>query len=158
MLKNGKTVEQAIEILAARSRDNGRTPMQWSDEKFAGFSNVEPWIIPPDNYATINAVAEVDDPNSVFNFYRQLIKLRKEFKIIAEGEIKFIEPDNNAVVAYERTLGDQKLIVLCNFSSDNIAVGKAIDSYDGFEKLIGNYEGLEAALRPFEVVVLLGKN
>ena len=154
MIKNGKTIDQAIEILAARSRDNGRTPMQWSAEKFAGFSSVEPWIIPPDNYVTINAAAEVDDPNSVFNFYRQLIKLRKELKIIAEGEIKFIEPDNDDVLAYERTLGDEKLIVLCNFSDSNVALGKSINSYDGFDKLLGNYDGLEASLRPFEAVVL----
>ena len=154
MIKNGKTIEQAIEILAARSRDNGRTPMQWSAEKFVGFSSVEPWIIPPDNYVTINAAAEVDDPNSVFNFYRQLIKLRKELKIIAEGEIKFIEPGNDDVLAYERTLGDEKLIVLCNFSDSNVALGKSSNSYDGFDKLLGNYDGLEASLRPFEAVVL----
>ena len=158
MIKNGKTIDQALEILGARSRDNSRTPMQWSAKKFAGFSSVMPWIMPPDNYKTINAAAEIDDPNSIFNFYRQLIKLRKELKIIAEGEIKFIEPDNDDVLAYERTLGDEKLIVLCNFSDSNVALGKSINSYDGFDKLLGNYDGIEAALRPFEVVVLLSKH
>ena len=151
MLKNGKTVEQAIEILGARSRDNGRTPMQWSAEKYAGFSTVEPWIAPPDNYTTINAQNEIDDPDSVFNYYKRLIELRKELKVIADGEIKFIEPDNDDVIAYERTLDGEKLIVLCNFRDRNVKVG----AYDGFEKLIGNYEGIEGTLRPFEAVVLI---
>ncbi len=153
MLKNGKTVEEAIEILGERSRDNGRTPMQWSAEKHAGFSTVEPWIIPPDNYKTINAAAEVDDPDSVFNFYRQLIALRKRYKIIADGDIKFIEPDNNDVLAYERTLGDQKLTVLCNFRDHDVRLRQSVKDFGG-EKLIGNYDGVEDYLRPFEVAVL----
>lgn len=154
MLEQGKTVEQAIEILAARSRDNGRTPMQWSAEKYAGFSTAEPWIIPPDNFKTINADAEVDDPDSVFNFYRRLIELRKELPIVAEGDIKFIETDNDDVIAYERMLGEQKLIVLCNFRDRNVKISRPIDAFDGFEKILGNYDGLESELRPFEAVVL----
>ena len=86
----------------------------------------------------------------MFNYYRQLIKLRKALKIIADGDIKFIEPNNNDVLAYERTLGDEKLIVLCNFREHNVKV----DAYDGFENLLGNYDGLERELRPFEAVVL----
>lgn len=155
MLKGGKTVEQAIEILAARSRDNGRTPMQWSAEKYAGFSSVEPWIIPPDNYTSINAQAEVDDPYSVFNYYRQLIALRKKHKIVADGDIKFIEADNEDVIAYERTLGAEKLTVLCNFRAHDVWIGRSIKEYGG-EKLLGNYDGLEDHLRPYEAVVLIG--
>ncbi len=154
MLKNGKTVEQAIEILAARSRDNGRTPMQWSAEKYAGFSSVEPWIIPPNNFTAINAQAEVDEPDSVFNYYRQLIELRKKYKIVADGDIKFVEPDNADVIAYERSLDGQKLIVLCNFRPHDVRLERSIKELGG-QKLIGNYDGLEEYLRPYEAVALL---
>ena len=82
--------------------------------------------------------------------------MRKELEIIRDGDIKFIEPDNNDVLAYERTLGDQKLIVLCNFRDHDVRLERSIKEFGG-EKLIGNYDGVEDFLRPFEAIVLLNR-
>ena len=151
----GKTDAEAIEILGERSRDNGRTPMQWNAEKFAGFSTAEPWISSPANFKTINVDAEQDDANSVLNFYRMLVKFRKENKIVQEGGIEFIERENPDVIAYRRTLDDAELIVICNFRGAEISTqDKPLAEYAaGRKKIIGNYEGSADNLRPFEVVV-----
>ncbi len=151
----GKTDAEAIKILGERSRDNSRTPMQWSAEKFAGFSNVEPWISSPDNFKTINVEAEQNDPNSVLNFYRMLVKFRKENEIVQEGDIEFIERENPDVVAYRRILGAEELIVLCNFRGAEISLqDKNLRDYAAeYKKIIGNYDGISDNLRPYEVVV-----
>ena len=157
LLEHGKSKSEALKIIGERSRDNGRTPMQWSAEKFAGFSSVEPWIASPDNFTTFNVEAEERDENSVLNFYRQLVRLRKSKKIISDGAIDFIECDNPNVLAYRRTLGDESLIVLCNFRNVKSALDeKSFSDYSaqGYKKILGNYDGLAENLRPFEFVAL----
>ena len=154
--RQGKTPEEALEILAARSRDNGRTPMQWSAEKYAGFSAAKPWILPPDNYRQINVVAERQEQDSIFSFYRQLIALRHELPLVAEGSISFLERENPDVIAYQRELDGEEMVVLCNFRRHQISLQeKSLQEYEeaGFSKLLGNYAGLGKDLRPFEVVV-----
>lgn len=110
LLEQSKSAAEALKIICQRSRDNGRTPMQC-----AGFSNVEPWLASPDNFPRFNVAAEELDENSVLNFYRQLVRLRKSKKIISDGAIDFIECDNPDVIAYRRTLNAEELIVLCKF-------------------------------------------
>ena len=161
LLEEGKSEEEAIKIIGERSRDNSRTPMQWSADKFAGFSTAEPWLAIPDNYKSINVEAEKDDPDSILNFYKQLVKLRKQYKVIQDGKIEFIEKDNNDVLAYKRTFGNDSLIVLCNFRGyDTNVIDNSINEYEqqGYKKLLGNYEGNSDKLRPFEVVVLAKLN
>ena len=156
LLEQGKSEAEALEIIGERSRDNGRTPMQWSAEKYAGFSTVEPWIIPPANYDKINVEVEEKDPDSILNFYKMLVKFRKENEVVREGDINFIERENNDVVAYRRTLDGKELIVLCNYRGVDISLqDKTLAQYaaDGYKKIIGNYDGLAENLRPFEVVV-----
>lgn len=156
LLESGKTETEALKILGERSRDNGRTPMQWNAEKFAGFSTVESWITPPENYKKINVEVEDKDKDSVLNFYRQLVKLRKEKKIIQDGAIKFFERENNNVIAYCRSLEDKNLIVICNYRGEEITLQeKTLSDYlaEGYKKILGNYEGVEKNLRPYEVVV-----
>ena len=153
----GKSESEALKIIGERSRDNSRTPMQWSAEKFAGFSNVEPWISSPDNFKTFNVETEELDKNSVLNFYRELVRLRKSKKIISDGAIEFIERDNPNVLAYRRTLADENLIVLCNFRNGETSLDeKTLSDYaaQGYKKILGNYDALAENLRPFEVVVL----
>ena len=158
LLDEGKTPERALHIIGERSRDNGRTPMQWSSADHAGFSTVEPWISIPSNYTKINVDAEENDPNSILNFYRELIQLRKDNKIISEGQIEFIEKKNPSVLAYKRTLDDETLIVICNFRGRDVnsLQDKSIKKYyeEGFKKIFGNYDDENTILRPFEVVVL----
>lgn len=156
LLEQGKTKDEALKIIGERSRDNGRTPMQWSAEENAGFSTAEPWIIPPDNYKNINVEVEENDSDSILNFYKMLVKFRKENEIVQEGDINFIERENNDVVAYCRTLDDKELVVLCNYRGAEISLqDKTLAAYigDGYKKIIGNYEGIADNLRPFEVVV-----
>ncbi len=156
LLEQGKTKDEALKIIGERSRDNGRTPMQWSAEKYAGFSTTEPWIIPPDNYKNINVEVEENDSDSILNFYKMLVKFRKENEIVQEGDISFIERENNDVVAYRRTLDDKELIVLCNYRGTETSLqDKTLSAYtgEGYKKIIGNYEGIADNLRPFEVVV-----
>lgn len=156
--QQGKSSEEALDILAARSRDNGRTPMQWSAEKYAGFSAVEPWILPPDSYRQINVASEIQEQDSIFSFYRQLISLRHEMPIIAEGSIVFLERENKDVIAYKRELDGEKLVVLCNFRHGSVPLKERfLQEYTeaGYVKLLGNYEGLGKELRPFEVVVFI---
>ena len=157
LLDEGKSQDEALAILAARSRDNSRTPMQWSAAENAGFTTGAPWIAPPTNYRTINAEAQRADADSVFHFYRTLIRLRKEQPIIQKGDIFFLERENASVIAYERAHAGQKLRVYCNFRAANVPLME--DTLDdltdaGWTKLLGNYEGLSAELRPYEVVVL----
>ncbi len=152
----GKSETESLKIIGERSRDNSRTPMQWNAEKFAGFSTAESWISSPANYKQINVAAEEKDSDSILNFYKTLVKFRKENKIVQDGDIKFFERENNNVIAYCRTLGEEKLIVICNYRSENVNLTeKNLSEYisDGYKKILGNYEGLAENLRPFEVAV-----
>lgn len=158
LLDQGKTEEQALKILAARSRDNSRTPMQWSAAPNAGFTEGTPWIEAPENYKEINVETELKDPDSVYSFYKKLIALRKEKDIIAEGTIDFLEKENPDVLAYKRNYLGEELIVLNNLTAEN-AVIQQQPEWKAYQKLLGNYEEITAeggkiTLRPFETIVL----
>ena len=153
--EQGKTEAEALTILAARSRDNGRTPMQWSAGPYAGFSTKEPWIPLAKNHATIHVEAAQKDEDSILAFYRRLIQLRHEMPIIAEGDIRFIEEDNPDVIAYERTWQGEQLTVLCNFRPTDVHLHHlSLQDFADAQKLLGNYPGREECLRPYEVLAL----
>ena len=135
-----------MKIIGARSRDNGRTPMQWTAGESAGFTTGTPWLGVNHNHAAINVEAEREDDDSILAFYRRLIALRKEHRIIAEGSIRFLERENDDVIAYERALGSERLLVLCNFRASDIAMPEL--------HAAGNYPGMAAHLRPYEVIAL----
>lgn len=121
------------------------------------FSTCEPWISSPNNFMRFNVAAEESDENSVLNFYRKLVRLRKQKKIISDGTIDFLERDNENVLAYRRTLGDEILIVLCNFRAVEVELTeKTLADYsaDGYKKILGNYQGIAKNLRPYEFIVL----
>ncbi len=156
LLDKGKTEGEALEILSVRSRDNGRTPMQWSEEPHGGFSEAEPWIPVAANFAEVNVASDLGEKDSIFSFYRELIRIRKEMPIVAEGGIWFLEEENPDVLAYERRWNNESLIVLCNFRRQYARLIKGcVSDYekDGYRKRIGNYQGTGAGLRPYEVIV-----
>lgn len=158
MLENGKTEAEALEVLSQRSRDNGRTPMQWSDAPNAGFTSGTPWIFPPENYKTINAEAELADTDSIFYFYQRLIRLRKELPVIAEGKIQFLFPDNDRVIAYRRFDGTNELLVLCNFTDETVNLTLP-ERFAGRTILLANYPEQKLSenavtLRAYECAVL----
>ncbi len=146
--EGGLSPESAFEVVHARSRDDGRTPMAWNDGPNAGFTMGEPWLGLVGNYKTINAEAEMADPHSVRAYFKELIRIRKESPVIQIGDIRFLEAGSDAVIAYERTLGDERVVVQCNFSGvEQPAVGDG-----GGEVLICNYDEPRdtATLRPWE--------
>ncbi|MCD8335621.1 MAG: alpha,alpha-phosphotrehalase [Clostridiales bacterium] len=156
LLDEGKTPEEALDILAARSRDNARTPMQWDAGENAGFTDGEPWIPVQSNYREINAEEALRQPDSVFHYYQALIRLRKELPVIQEGDISFLYPDQSDVFAYRRTLDGETVLVLCNLLPE----GRALSVAGTYQKRLGNYpdlqwDGQTITLRPYEAVVLM---
>ena len=151
------TAEEMMRYLCRKSRDNARTPFQWDDSAYAGFSTVEPWIMVNPNYKEINAKKQVDDPESVFNYYRKLIALRKEKEIIVYGTYDLLLPESEEIYMYTRTLGEEKLLVVCNFSEKEVAVEIPEEFCKG-SYLIANYpEGEikeQMTIRPYEAFVL----
>ena len=122
--------------------------MQWDGSANAGFTSGTPWILPPENYRTINAEAELRDPDSILYYYKRLIQLRKEEPVISEGQIEFLFQDTTEVFAYRRFLGDEALFVVCNLTGREVALDGA--PWAGCEKVLGNYGDDSAALRPYE--------
>lgn len=158
LLEAGKTRDEALHILGQRSRDNSRTPMQWNSGKYAGFSKHAPWLGVPANHEHINVEAEEQDPDSILNYYRKLIGMRKQHEVIQQGSIEFLYREQPEIFAYRRRLGEQELIVL-NHLTDGEAALQEPFSWEGYEYLTGNYpwEGSGRTieiLRPYESIVL----
>ena len=157
MLQSGKRPEEALEILRQRSRDNGRTPMQWSAAPNAGFTGGTPWITPPENYRTINAEAEMQDTDSILHYYKKLVRLRKERPVISDGQIEFLCEDCEGVFAYRRFLEGDELFVFNNLTGSEIALPNTPWTAE-CKKVIGNYDDVAVedghlVLRPYESIV-----
>ena len=153
--QQGKTEDQTMNTIAQRSRDDSRTPMQWDASANAGFTTGTPWIGVADNYRSINAAAEMDDPDSIRSFYKTLVRLRKEHKVISEGRIGFLYPDNADLLAYRRygAEGGEELLVLCNLTEHAVQCTLP-DGWQQAETLLGNYPERADSLRPYECLVL----
>ncbi|WP_436375455.1 glycoside hydrolase family 13 protein [Cytobacillus sp. BC1816] len=159
-LNGGWTEEKTLESIYAKGRDNARTPMQWDSSDHGGFSHGIPWIKVNPNYKNINVEKALNDPDSVFHYYKKLIELRKKNEIIVYGKYNLILDNHRVVYAYTRTLGNQILLVLCNFYGGNPEVELPADIQEKkFEVLIGNYKDTQVSriikLRPYEAQVLL---
>ncbi|MEI0567198.1 alpha,alpha-phosphotrehalase [Brachyspira pulli] len=161
ILKNNGIEEKEIyKILQSRSRDNSRTPMQWNDKENAGFSNAKPWIEVIDNYKEINAENNIKNENSIFNHYKKLIKLRKEYKVISEGKTIPILKDDQNVFAFTREYNNEKLLVINNFYGNECTIDLSNINFDikKSKYLLSNYD--EAVLdntlklRPYESILL----
>ena len=148
-----KTEAETLDIIAQRSRDDSRTPMQWDASENAGFTTGTPWIGIADNYKAINAAAQMDAPDSIRSFYKTLVALRKKMPVISAGKIEFLYPDNADLLAYRRYDGETELLVLCNLREREIAKPLPVGWTDA-EKLLGNYPDTADTLRPYECVVL----
>ncbi|MFO1446278.1 alpha-glucosidase [Bacillus sp. Bva_UNVM-123] len=140
-LAQGDLHEQAMEMIWATSRDNARTPMQWSARKNAGFTNGTPWIGVNPNYSKINVEAQENDPNSILNYYKKMIQLRKKAELFTYGIYDILQEAHPSLYAYTRTLGDQKAIILCNLSPESVTVDKVDDIvYKRSELILSNLE------------------
>ena len=161
LIKEGKCEKEVIEILQSKSRDNSRTPMQWNSKKNAGFTKGEPWISVNNNYKEISVENSLKDDNSVFYFYQKLIKLRKEYDIIAYGSFKLLLENNKQIFAFLRQYDDEILLVINNFYEKEalFELPKELN-FDGYYKeiLISNYEDStkefsKIILRAYESIV-----
>ncbi len=150
--------EEMLRYLRYKSRDNARTPFQWDDGENAGFTTGTPWIMVNPNYKEVNAKEQLAREDSVLNYFRKLIRLRKEYEIIVYGTYDLLLPDSEEIYAYTRTLGDKRLLVVCNFSAGQVRYD-APEEFAGGEILIQNYGdacvGAGMELRPYEAVAVL---
>ena len=158
LTEQGKmTEEDMMAAIGYKGRDNARTPMQWDDSAYAGFSTATPWIMVNPNYTKINAKDQVNREDSVFKYYQKLIKLRHESELIVYGTYDLILDDDKDIYAYIRTLGDEKLIVYCNFSENTREVELPKEFTNG-KVLISNYIDAKVnhkiTLRPYEAIVI----
>ena len=156
MKRKGKPEEEIYESLRRKSRDNSRTPMQWDDSENAGFSDVQPWISVIPNYKEINTLDRESD-NSIFNYYRKLIRLRKTVPVIADGIFEALLEEDDRILAYKRINSTQELYVFCNYFPEETQVSLNIPA--DCRCILSNYnedirpENL--TLRPYEAVMFL---
>ncbi|HES9568379.1 alpha,alpha-phosphotrehalase [Streptococcus pneumoniae] len=155
LLEEGKSQEEAFQIIQAKSRDNSRIPMQWDSSENAGFSTGTPWLKAGKSYKDINVENEIQGP--IFTFYQDLIRLRKEMPIISEGSYKPAFEDSKQVYAFERQFEDQKLLVLNNFYAKEVEIDLPA-VYQNGQILISNYEDAEVSekilLKPYQTLAI----
>lgn len=158
----GMSPSDALRIIQVHSRDNGRTPMQWDDSKYAGFtaedSAAEPWIAVNSNHTKVNAADQLKDEDSIFHYYQKLIAMRKELDVIAYGDIEPLDQKNPSVFAYRRTYEGHEMIVAANFYGRDYE-WKNAPELEGFEKILGNYDETKVTaegamkMKPYEAAV-----
>ena len=155
MILSGKSEAEALDIAAAVSRDNARTPMQWSAERNAGFSEGTPWLGVNPDYKDVNVEKELDDPDSVLSFYRELIHLRRDSECIRRGNLSFQLEDDPYLFVFSRTFGDESYMVIANFSNARRHCHADVPSCD---VIMSNYGRASASsdmdLEPYEAVIV----
>jgi oligo-1,6-glucosidase len=146
------------EAVNANSRDNARTPMQWSAAEHAGFTDGEPWIGVNPNYEEVNVEREREDPDSVWHYYRDLIALRDDYDVVVYGAYENYFPNHESLWVYTRTLGDERLFVTLNVSDTPTAFTRPsevpVDATDDVDLLIGNYDDVDTAPAPTDLADL----
>ena len=149
--------EDMMRYIRLRGRDNARTPMQWDGSANAGFTTGTPWIMVNPNYTEINAKTEMEDPDSFFRYYQKIIGLRKKEKVMVYGTYQLLDPDNEKLYVYTRTLDNEKLLVICNFTEEEETYSVPEEFSKG-EVLISSYHREKAEkeimLKPYEALVL----
>ena len=152
-IAQGYSHESVMASIWKRGRDNARTPMHWTAGENAGFTTGKPWLTVNPNCATINAEAAMADPDSVFHYYKKLIRLRKELDVIRTGNFTLLCPEDDKVFAYTRDTEDQHLLVVCNFSAEAQPFSIP-EAYRDAKTLIANYPDRTDRLRPYEAMML----
>ena len=149
----GYDPEEVMASIHARSRDNARTPMQWTAGENAGFTTGKPWMPVNPNYTEINAEAALADPDSVFHYYKKLIRLRKTYDVFRSGSFTLLCPEDEKIFAYTRDTDREHMLVVCNFTDEELDFD-APENFRGREMLINNYAEESPRLRPYEAGIL----
>ncbi|WP_087944545.1 glycoside hydrolase family 13 protein [Bacillus mycoides] len=159
VIERGEDIDKVMQSIYIKGRDNARTPMQWDDREHAGFTTGEPWIAVNPNYKEINVKQAIQDEESIFYYYKKLIELRKNNEIVVYGTYELILENNPSIFAYVRTYGEEKLLVIANFTADECVFELPGDIvYSEAELLIHNYDVENVlieniTLRPYEAMV-----
>ena len=141
------------------ARDNGRTPFQWNANANAGFTTGTPWLKVNDNHTEINVEAENKDPNSILNYFRKMVKLRKELPELVYGKYTLLDKDNDKIYAYTRTLGDKKVLVLLNFSTATPTISIPVVKGKPMRVLANNVSNIDlkknvVTMQPWQALVI----
>ena len=149
----GYDPEEVMASIHSRSRDNARTPIQWTAGENAGFTTGTPWMPVNPNYTEINAEAALADPNSIFHYYKKLIQLRKTYDVFRNGAFTLLCPEDEKIFAYTRDTEEEHILVVCNFTDETLTYDVP-SNFWGTEMLINNYVEDSHKLRPYESVIL----
>ena len=147
--------EKILRSIHARSRDNARTPMQWTDSENAGFTTGTPWMPLNPNYHEINAEQALADPDSVFHYYRRLIHLRKTTPVIRHGDFTLLDADNEKVFSYVRRDDEHELLVVCNFTGETLAYPVPAEFGEAEMMLCNDDCHHDGTLKPYEAFMLI---
>lgn len=139
-----------MKVLQEKSRDNARTPMQWDSSANGGFTDGKPWINPCINYKEINAEKALEDTDSIYYFYKNLIELRKNSEAIKFGTYEILEKDNPYLYVYTRKYKNEEILVICNFYGEESENPINIEEY---ELILGNYKDESEKIRAYEARV-----
>ena len=147
----GADGNELLPVIAFKSRDNARTPMQWDASNNAGFTDAKPWLPATANHVEINASAQLADPDSVFHHYRSLIALRHDLEIVRQGRFQLLLSDHKELFCFTRTLADERLLVLANWSSAPVELPSELPSHTDADLLLGTHaDPADAVLAPWE--------
>jgi len=150
--QRGADPKTLIKAINAKSRDNARTPLQWDDSENAGFTSGTPWIKVNPNYKEINVEKARKDPNSIFYYYKKLIALRKQNPVTVYGSYDLLLEEDEKIYAFTRTLDDDRLLVVLNFSGESPAFAMPENiSYSKADLLIANYGVTSEDIRRFDL-------
>ena len=153
-LAEGYPEEEILRSIYAKGRDNARTPMQWNDEANAGFTTGQPWLPVNPNYTQINAQAALQDPDSVFWYYKKLVELRKSYAVFAQGDFTLLEENHPHLFVYQRCTEKEQILVVCNFAAQEVSWERP-DKWKEAKALIANYpQPAQGVLRPWEAMIL----
>jgi oligo-1,6-glucosidase len=155
--QEGSSMEEALHKMHIQGRDNVRTPVQWDDTDFAGFSKAEPWIKLNPNYTTINVANEAGKSDGILAYYKKMIAFRKSNKTLTYGDFESLTPNHETLYCYRRKMDDEEFIVCLNFSSKNTAL-PAMLSLENFDRVVGNVKhSSKSNLQPWEGSIYLKK-
>lgn len=141
LLDEGRSEEEALDIVANTTRDNSRTPMQWDDHSYAGFSEVAPWLLVNPNYQMINVADQTNDPESILSFYKKMIILRRENKGLVYGSFNEYLPENEQLFVYERVLDEERYLIIVNLTDEAATYTLPTEIETNWEVLLENQSG-----------------
>nr|WP_270940477.1 alpha-glucosidase [Romboutsia lituseburensis] len=158
-ISNGYDEKEIMKSIYAKGRDNARTPMHWDESENAGFSKANPWIKVNPNYKYINVKKNLENENSIFNYYKKLIQIRKSMDVVVYGDFNLLYKNHKSIFAYTRELNEEKILVVANFydKKEEFILDKSI-KYNEVNILLSNYSDSDKnldkiTLRPYEAII-----